>query len=165
MEINFKEMELIAPALNRIADALELLAGKSNVTHARESAAADQPETPEEKPKKKKAAPKKAASDDELTEQTMRKFAAEAVKKGLKKTPAIIKVLWVRCATKDLPKAKKCMRLYRFSLERKVQSTESIIPIRGTTCLLHRLRKPSLWLILVGNMKELHSMANKNGLF
>lgn len=85
MEINFKEMELIAPALNRIADALELLAGKSNVTHARESAAADQPETPEEKPKKK------AASDDELTEQTMRKFAAEAVKKGLKKTPAIIK--------------------------------------------------------------------------
>lgn len=84
MEINFKEMELIAPALNRIADALELLAGKSNVTHARESAAADQPETPEEKPKK-------AASDDELTEQTMRKFAAEAVKKGLKKTPAIIK--------------------------------------------------------------------------
>lgn len=91
MEINFKEMELIAPALNRIADALELLAGKSNVTHARESAAADQPETPEEKPKKKKAAPKKAASDDELTEQTMRKFAAEAVKKGLKKTTAIIK--------------------------------------------------------------------------
>lgn len=91
MEINFKEMELIAPALNRIADALELLAGKSNVTHARESAAADQPGTPEEKPKKKKAAPKKAASDDELTEQTMRKFAAEAVKKGLKKTPAIIK--------------------------------------------------------------------------
>jgi len=102
MELKFDELQGLRPALERIAAALEALAGNSSVSAKPEntdpatgSVDADLCEDVEEKPKKKKAAPKKSADSsnqgEELTEPIMRKFAAEAVKKGLKTTAKIIK--------------------------------------------------------------------------
>lgn len=98
MELKLDELQGLTPALERIAAALEALAGNPPVSAkpvktepVTDSVDADPREETEEKPKKKKAAPKKSADSGELNENVMRKFAAEAVKKGLKTTPNIIK--------------------------------------------------------------------------
>lgn len=102
MELKLDELQGLTPALERIAAALEALAGNPPVSAkpvktepVTDSVDADPHEETEEKPKKKKAAPKKSADSsgqgEELTEPVMRKFAAQAVKKGLKTTAKIIK--------------------------------------------------------------------------
>lgn len=105
MEIKFSELGDITTLLSRIAAALESL---TSVKPVQKAVAPAQPETPDPAPKKEPVAPVPAKSEpkaapkvtdatsaadqtDELTEPFMRKFAAQAVKKGLKKTPAIIK--------------------------------------------------------------------------
>jgi len=98
MEIKLTELSTV---LERIASALERIAERP-LEDTREDArvafeideAAPAEESEEKKPVKKTAPKKKAApgsQDTELTEPFMRKFAAQAVKKGLKKTAAIIK--------------------------------------------------------------------------
>lgn len=98
MELKLDELQGLTPALERIAAALEALAGNPPVSAkpvktepVTDSVDADPREETQEKPKKKKAAPKKSADSGELNENVMRKFAAEAVKKGLKTTAKIIK--------------------------------------------------------------------------
>lgn len=105
MEIKFSELGDITTLLSRIAAALESLTQAKEaqkVTAQTQQPAPDpvskkEPEAPvparsepEAAPKPVNAAPA-STQTDELTEPFMRKFAAQAVKKGLKKTPAIIK--------------------------------------------------------------------------
>lgn len=92
MELKLDELQGLTPALERIAAALEALAGNPPVSAkpvktepVTDSVDADPREGTEEKPQKK------SADSGELNENVMRKFAAEAVKKGLKTTPNIIK--------------------------------------------------------------------------
>ena len=105
MEIKFSELGDITTLLSRIAAALESL---TQPKEAQKAATQTQPVTPDPSPKKEPDAPVPARPEpettpkpvnaapvstqtDELAEPFMRKFAAQAVKKGLKKTPAIIK--------------------------------------------------------------------------